>query len=123
MFPVDTGDTVYKLARNRRIRAEHKRNCRSLGLPCARCRGLIDYDALYWLPPDPITGRRKVNPVAYVAGHRIAHADGGPYTLANLQPECGRCSSHSGAQSGNQRQRAAARRAPLSGPTLVDDDW
>ncbi len=118
-FPVGPADPRLKSATYKRTRAQLKREAKARGDCCARCRGAIDYDGPYWLS---IGGRRRVNPRAFVAGHRVGRADGGGDELANLQAECARCSIDSGAKDGSKR----AHRRPRAHPGLVawsDPAW
>lgn len=97
--PTDPGLRSAEYRRNRALLRAQRR-------PCARCGRAIAYDEPYWLATPG--GRRSVNPRAFVAGHVIDRAAGGGHHLANLRPECARCSFTSGAQLGNRRQRRAA---------------
>jgi hypothetical protein len=67
--------------------------------PCARCGGVIAYDAPYWLLGP--TGRRKVNPWAFHCGHIVSRHRGGSHTLSNLQAEHAACSIRDGARESN----------------------
>ena len=73
--------------------------------PCARCGGAIAYDQPYWLVSS-VTGRRRVNPRAFVDGHILSRAKGGGHALSNLQAECARCSLRSGGTDGALRRQA-----------------
>ena len=90
-------DRSPEFVRNRAILRGQRR-------PCARCGRAIAYDEPYWLV-SPLTGRRMVNPAAFVAGHRISRANGGGHELSNLQAECARCSLRSGGSDGARRRQ------------------
>lgn len=99
-----TADAEY-----RRNRAILLKDARAKGSPCARCGRPIRYHEPYWLTTP--SGRRRVNPRAFVAGHIVDWVLTHDNTLANLQPECARCSSTSGARRG-QAQRFPQRERP-----------
>jgi hypothetical protein len=92
-------------------RASHYRRNRQywqrLRLPCAVCGQPIDYDG-----PNLIAGRQ--NPRALVVGHRVSRyaakragwSEALINSTANTQPECRTCSNRTGAQLGQQVQRA-----------------
>lgn len=79
--------------------------------PCARCGGLIDYEAGRFWP-----GTKRVNPASLAVGHvigrdqarRLGWTDEQINALSNTQPEHARCSDRSGARYGN-RKRAVIR--------------
>jgi ribosomal protein S27AE len=97
------------------IRQHHIR----LGLPCARCGGVIAYGAPRYYP-----GTRRVNPRSLVVGHivgrdrakRMGWTDAQINALSNTQSECARCSDSSGARYGNHKRGRAMR-------MLIIDDW
>lgn len=82
-----------------------------LRLPCAVCRGPIDYDgpAFFVLA----NGKRRQNPRSLVIGHIVSRYEAKRRgwseqqinALANCRQECRRCSNRSGAQQG-QRVRS-----------------
>jgi hypothetical protein len=113
-FPIKTGDRRLKGARYLATRAELKRRSRAVGAPCARCRCAIDYDGPYWLTDQ--AGRKRVNPRAFVAGHIVDRVDTDDDTLANLQPECARCSARSGARRGHAQRFGRTKRTGYSDP-------
>jgi hypothetical protein len=66
--------------------------------PCARCGGVIAYDAPYWIT---VNGRRRVNSAAFHCGHIVSRHRGGSHALSNLQAEHAGCSIRDGARESN----------------------
>ena len=93
---------------------ELRKHWQRLRLPCARCRGPIDYDGPRFLI---VRGRRRLNPRYLVVGHIVSRrtarilgwSDAQTNGAANTQPECQTCSNRSGAREGQRAQRAVAR--------------
>jgi hypothetical protein len=89
---------------------KHRIYWKRLRLPCARCRGWIDYDGPRYLPG--LSGRRRLNPRYLVVGHivsrhqarRLGWSEAQVNALSNTQPECQDCSNRSGARLGRLLQ-------------------
>jgi hypothetical protein len=85
---------------------KHRIHWKRLRLPCARCRGWIDYDGPRYLPG------RRLNPRYLVVGHIVSRhrarllgwSEAQVNALSNTQPECQDCSNRSGARLGRQLQ-------------------
>lgn len=69
---------------------------KQMGRPCALCGKPIDYDAPYKLT-DQRTGKKRVNPAAYVLDEIIPVSKGGsPYDMRNVQPAHAMCNARKG---------------------------
>lgn len=97
-----------------------------LRLPCARCRGPIDYTGPRFLI---VRGRKRLNPRYLVVGHIVSRyearrrgwTDEQINARANQQPECQHCSNTSGARLGNRVQ--AARQAGRTKQPATASRW
>jgi hypothetical protein len=112
----DENDPVINNRQWRKLREQVK----ALRLPCARCGGWIDYD----------NALGKQSPRSFVLGHKVSRREAKARawtaaqmnSLANLQPECRRCSNKSGAKLARslQAQRMTAEQAMT---TPFPDRW
>lgn len=92
----------------------NKKHWQKARLPCARCKGWIDYDGPATLTTR--TGRKVQNPRRLVVGHiiavDIARRHGWTMqqinALTNTQPECQNCSNRSGGQARVRKVQSAA---------------
>jgi len=92
---------------------------KQLGKPCALCGKPIDYDAPYMIT-NPKTGKRSVNPMAYVLDEIIPVSKGGsPYDIANVQATHAMCNSRKGAKIIDNKAQTPTRNLSLPQPW----DW
>lgn len=102
---IDNGRT--SSAAWKRLRARARRKWKHEQRPCARCGGVIDYDA-----PRGVSN-------AFVLGHVIDYVVSGDAvpTLDELQPECQTCSAKSGGATGARRRAELDDSRVIQAPT------
>lgn len=100
---------------------------KQLRLPCAVCRGPIDYDgpAFFVLP----NGKPRQNPQSLVIGHIVSRhqakllgwSERQINDISNCRQECRRCSNRSGARLGQRVQQANQARRAAVGSVVVEE--